>query len=344
MKNRLVVFLERQPKFGLWMEAVVLAVGIGWIDRVTSYEVSLVLFYSLPILLMVWFANRMSAVIIAMLCTGIWWWADWASGHMYTRGWHEVWQTLFGLIYFLLFIVGATMAKARIALLEHSRRLEQEIIRISEREQRRIGQDLHDGLCQYYAAVGCAAGSLKHTLEKEGSLAAKSASELEELIMKGVWEARNVARGLAPVENDQWGLQFALEELASSTGKLLDIHCRFFCDRAVFVFDSTCATQLYRIAQEAINNASRHGKATVVDIRLSSTNEDVTMVIEDNGCGIPQPLPRNGGMGLSIMQYRARIIDGHLDIVPRPGGGTTISITFQQQAPNTTQPTHEALN
>jgi len=344
MKNRLMEFLERQPKSWLWVEAIALSFVVGWVDYVTSYEVSFVLFYSLPILLMVWFADRTSAVVVALLCTIIWWWADQASGHLYTQGWHEVWQTLVGLAYFLLFIIGATTAKARIALLEHSRRLEQEIIRISEREQRRIGQDLHDGLCQYYAAVGCAAGSLKCNLEKEGSAAAKTAAELEELIMKGVWEARNVARGLAPVENDQWGLQFALEELAANTSKLLDIHCRLICDRAVFVFDGNCATQLYRIAQEAINNANRHGKATVVDIHLSSTEEKVVMVIEDNGCGLPQPLPRNGGMGLSIMQYRARIIGGHLDIVPRPEGGTTISINFQQKEPNNTQPTHEALN
>jgi signal transduction histidine kinase len=343
MKNRVMEFLERQPKSWLWVEAIGLALAVGWVDYITSYEVSFVLFYSLPILLMVWFADRASAVVIALLCSIIWWWADQASGHLYSQGWHEVWQTLVGLGYFLLFVVGATAAKARIALLEHARRLEQEIIRISEREQRRIGQDLHDGLCQYYAAVGCAAGSLKHNLEKEGSTAAKTAAELEELIMKGVWEARNVARGLAPVENDQWGLQFALEELAASTSKLLDIHCRLICDRAVFVFDSNSATQFYRIAQEAINNASRHGKATAVDIRLVSMGDNVTMVIEDNGTGIPSPLPPNRGMGLSIMQYRARIIGGHLDITPRPGGGTSISITFQQKSPNNIQPTHEAL-
>lgn len=335
LRYRLPEFFERQRKYWIWLESIVLALVVGIIDYATGYKISVVLFYSVPILFMVWFADRASAALVAVLCAIIWWWADQASGHPYSQGWHEIWETVVRLGYFLIFVVAGSAVKSRIELLEHSRRLEQEIIRISEREQRRIGQDLHDGLCQFYAAVGCAAASLKCSLEKQGSPAAKSAAEIEELIMKGVGQARSLARGLAPVDNDERGLQFALNELSRSMSKLLDIDCHLICDSPVSIFDSTRANHLYRIVQEAINNAIRHGKASTVTIRLSSEGGFVRLAIEDNGAGIPRPLPETEGMGLSIMQYRARMIGGQLEVAPRPEGGTIVACTFRQPPPNT---------
>ncbi|MDR3403125.1 MAG: sensor histidine kinase [Chthoniobacter sp.] len=342
MKARVLEFLERQPKRWLWVEAILLSCVVGFMDYYTGWEISVVLFYSLPILMMVWFADRVSAVFMALLCAIIWWWADEASGHPYTQGWHQIWETVVRLGYFLLFVVGGTAVKSRIELLERSRQLEREIIRISEREQRRIGQDLHDGLCQYYAAVGCAAGSLKCNLEKQGSPAAKSAAEIEELIMKGVTQARSLARGLAPVESEERGLQFALEDLALTTSKLQGIDCRLVCDGPISIFDNNRANHLYRIVQESINNATRHGEAKAITIRLSSEGESIRLVIEDDGTGIPQPVPETRGMGLSVMQYRARMIGGQLEVAPRPEGGTIVACSFQQKAP--TQPINDDGN
>ncbi|MEI9893529.1 MAG: sensor histidine kinase [Chthoniobacter sp.] len=342
MKSRVLDFLEHQSRHWLWVEAVLLALLVGCIDYGTGWEISVVLFYSLPILLMVWFADRFSAILMALLCALVWWWADEASGHPYTQGWHQIWETIVRLGYFLFFVVGGTAVKSRIELLEHSRQLEREIIRISEREQRRIGQDLHDGLCQYYAAIGCAAGSLKCTLEKQGSPAAKSAAEIEELIMKGVSQARSLARGLSPVENEEGGLQFALEDLALTTSKLLEIDCRLICDGPVAIFDNNRANHLYRIVQESINNANRHGKASTVLIRLSSAGEAIKLSIEDNGTGIAQAVPGSRGMGLSVMQYRARMIGGQLEVAPRPEGGTIVACSFHQTVPNST--THDDGN
>jgi len=334
MKTRVLEFLERQPRRWLWVESILLSFLVGFLDFYTGWEISVVLFYSLPILMMVWFADRLSAVFMALLCAIVWWWADEASGHPYTQGWHQIWETIVRLGYFLLFVVGGTAVKSRIELLEHSRQLEREIIRISEREQRRIGQDLHDGLCQYYAAVGCAAGSLKLNLEKLGSPAVKSAAEIEELIMKGVSQARSLARGLSPVESDERGLQFALEDLALTTSKLQSVDCRLVCDGPISIFDHNRANHLYRIVQESINNATRHGEAKAITIRLSSVGDSIRLVIEDNGTGIPRPLPQTRGMGLSVMQYRARMIGGQLEVAPRPEGGTIVACSFQQIAPN----------
>jgi signal transduction histidine kinase len=333
MRFRVLEFLERQPKRWLWAEVVALSLMVGLLDYATGYEISVVLFYSLPILLMVWLGDRTSAVFVALLCTMIWWGADEASGHPYARGWHQMWEMAVRLGYFLFFVVTGSAVKSRFELLKHARRLEQEIIRISEREQRRIGQDLHDGLCQYYAAVGCAAGSLRYSLEKQGSPAVKSAAEIEGLIMKGVEQARSLARGLSPVENEERGLQFALEELARSTSQLLRIDCRLIGDQPISIFDNTRANHLYRIVQEAINNAHRHGRASVIRIRLSSAGPSIQLRIEDNGTGIPQPLPETRGMGLSIMRYRARMIGGQLEVAPRAEGGTVVACSFEEKPP-----------
>ncbi|HSI15163.1 MAG TPA: ATP-binding protein [Chthoniobacter sp.] len=337
-RARVLVFLEHQPRSWLWTEAVVLTLVVGLLDYFTGYEVSVVLLYSVPILLIAWFADRTSATLMALFCAIVWWWADEASGHPYSQDWHQVWETVVRLGYFLFFVLTGTAVRSRIELLERSRRLEREIIRISEHEQRRIGQDLHDGLCQYYAAVGCAAGSLKLNLEKQGSPAATSAAEIEDLIMKGVGQARSLARGLAPVENEERGLQFALEDLAHTTSRLQSIDCRLVCDHPVSIFDNNCANHLYRITQEAINNATRHGKAGTIRIHLNCDEDSVRLVIEDNGSGIHQPPPGPPGMGMSIMQYRARMIGGELDVAPRPEGGTIVACTFQQKEPS---PTHD---
>jgi signal transduction histidine kinase len=332
-QSPLISFSSHQCKNWLiWSAAIALVFLVGVVDYQTGYEVSVVLFYSAPILLMVWFVDRISAVFIALLCTIVWWWVDEASGHHYTEEWYQIWETIVRLVYFLLFVVGGTAIKSRVELLERSQHLEQEILRISEREQQRIGQDLHDGICQYFAAIGCAAGSLKRNLEKQGATQAGRAGEIEELIMKGVAQTRSLARGLFPVENDEAGLQSALRELAANSTRLLNLQCTFESDSPAPIFDNVSATHLYRIAQESVSNASRHGKARHVAICLKATPREVSLSITDDGVGIPAELPRSKGMGLGIMRYRARVIEAQFEITPRPGGGTVARCFFTQDS------------
>jgi signal transduction histidine kinase len=321
--------LLRRPPL-LWVMAISLTLIVAALDYATGYEVSVVLFYSVPIQLIVWLGDRKSAVFMALWCTILWWWADEATGHHYSQVWHQIWETTVRLIYFLLFVIGGSAVKARIELLERARNLEREIIRISEHEQQRIGRDLHDGLCQYLAAVGCATGSLKRNLEKQEIPLSSRAGEIEELIRQGVTQARNLARGLFPVEDDEAGLQSALHELAVNSSQLMELHCAFECDTPVPVFDNVCATHLYRIAQESISNASRHGKARTATIRLSASDRKISLSVADDGVGLPTELGRKKGLGLGIMRYRARMMNGHFDISPRPGGGTIVSCSIDQ--------------
>src|SRR5262245_6569905 len=159
---------KKQSQARILGEMVLASLFIGAVDFVTGYQVSLFLFYGLPIFTTAWLCDRKQAFLMAILCGLIWWWADAAAGHLYVHNWLEAWETLMRLGFFV-FVAWAgsavrtksDVAKARIALLERSQQLEQEIVSISDNERRRIGQDLHDGLCQYLAALACAATSLR---------------------------------------------------------------------------------------------------------------------------------------------------------------------------------------
>ena len=325
MWDRLFELLERQPPACLWFEAIVSSLVVGFLDYVTGYEVSIVLFYSVPILLMVRFADQRAAVFMALLCSIIWWWADEASGHHYTTVWAQTWETGVRLAYFLLFVVGGSAIKSRLELLDHAHKLEHEIIRISEREQQRIGQDLHDGLCQYFAAVGCSAGIVKGRLERAGSPEAKAVAEIQQLVLDGVQQTRALARGLFPVQNDEWGLPSALTELAASTSRLLNLRCTFSSNASTVPIRNDCSTHLFRIAQEAVSNAARHGAAASTAIRLNIDDDELTLSIEDDGIGLSQSKPDQKGLGLTIMQYRARQMGGRIVFSPNPGTGSTVS-------------------
>jgi PAS domain S-box-containing protein len=184
--------------------------------------------------------------------------------------------------------------------------LEQEILLISEREKRRIGQDLHDGLCQELAA---AAFFLKASAQK---VARKNPAQAEELIKAAkivndnVGLARDLARGLHPIELSATGLTSALHELAFRSSQN-GITCRFNYPKPMRMRDESSALNLYRIAQEAVANALKHGKPSEIVIALSRKKKAVVLEVKDNGTGLAKK--RNPkGMGVHIMKYRAATI------------------------------------
>ncbi|PYS67111.1 MAG: sensor histidine kinase, partial [Acidobacteria bacterium] len=219
-------------------------------------------------------------------------------------------------------------SSARISLLEHTQKLEKQIIEVSEYEQQRIGRDLHDGLCQFLAAIGCAASSLKIDLKEQGlDKLATSASEIEKLLSDSVKQARDLSHGLVPVQLDDAGLPAALKELAASTSRLLPVKCTFASAGDTDASLNGKATHLYRIAQEAINNATKHGKAHKIDIRLSANTSATTLSIADDGIGFSKNGNANG-MGISIMRYRANLMEGELAIESGAKHGTIVSCTI----------------
>ena len=208
------------------------------------------------------------------------------------------------------------------------RELEEELLNISSNEQRRIGQDLHDGLCQHLAGVEFKTAALAKQLAHDPVKGGHAAS-IVELIRNGARQAWMLARGLSPVTLESHGLMSALRELTANSGKLFRITCRFDCPRPVLVPSNAVATHLYRIAQEAITNAVKHGHARSVVVSLSRTRSSATLAVADNGTGFPRDVRTVQGMGLRIMQYRADTIGATLTIERAKRKGTNVLCQFK---------------
>lgn len=209
------------------------------------------------------------------------------------------------------------------------KRLEKEILEISDLEQRRIGQGLHDGLCQHLAGIELMSEVLARNLKKQAIPAATQATKITEHLREAIAETRRLARGLSPVSLETNGLMSALQELVAAVEKLFSIECRFQCGEPVLVQDNSAATHVYRIAQEAINNAIRHGKAKTVIVTLTRQQDEARLIVTDNGVGLPKKLKNDAGMGLQIMKYRAGMIGATLEIKSPPGQGTTVTCMFK---------------
>ena len=213
--------------------------------------------------------------------------------------------------------------------LSAQRRLEQEVARASTLEQERIGQEIHDGLGQKLTALSMMAASLKRDLARRELPESGRLDELIEHLRAATEEARALSRGLAPVAVTGRGLAVALEKLAGDMQAASGIACRFEGDaqRQVEVESRTAAMQLYRIAQEAVHNAIRHGKPAAIRIRLARVGEGVELSVHDDGRGLRPDYDSDEGLGLRIMRYRAALIGGELSIDSAPEAGTLVRCT-----------------
>ena len=226
---------------------------------------------------------------------------------------------------------GRRMFTGIIRDISERRRLEQEILEISEQERRRIGQDLHDGLGQMLTGIGLITQNLAKKLKADSVPAADDLFEITELVKEADQHARGLARGLIPVELDAKGLAAALRRFVTHAERLFGVRCRFEELGTALLYDNTTATHLYRIVQESVNNAVKHGRAKRITIRLASGEDQIRVRIHDDGVGFPSRLPEQQGMGVRIMQHRARMIGGSLEIQRPPAGGTVIVCTVPRR-------------
>lgn len=214
--------------------------------------------------------------------------------------------------------------------LSEQRRLEREVLEISEDERRRFGRELHDGLGQQLTALEL----MSHTLARELKLAesplAESADEISKYTRRAITQTRRLAHGLAPVGLEAEGLMAALNDLAHLTSAA-GVHCDFQCDAPVSVHDPAAATHIFRIAQEAVNNALEHAKARHIILRLADRGDCVEFSVEDDGRGLPRASSKKPGMGLQVMHYRARLIGGLLRVHSRPGKGVQITCSLPKR-------------
>jgi len=211
---------------------------------------------------------------------------------------------------------------------DERKRLEAEIAGTIESERERLGQELHDGVVQELTGISMLLLVLAQTLTKSEPTHATEALRLCQMIENAHGHARDLAKSFYPVELEQHGLVVALEGIAQRTRQQFGISCVVQADPlATIPVKNPTSVQLFRIAQEAVRNVAKHAHATKILINLSKTGDAWQLTVKDNGIGLPDTESKNGGMGLRIMQYRARIIQGTLSVANADGGGVLVTCT-----------------
>jgi PAS domain S-box-containing protein len=208
------------------------------------------------------------------------------------------------------------------------KRMEKAILEISAREQRKIGRDLHDGLGQHLTGIAFMSKVLERKLAADGSPEAVEVEKIVRLVNEAIHKTRELARGLLPVVSDSDGLMSALKRWTGEVEDLFRIPCRFECSEPVRITDVNVATHLYHIAQEAVNNAIKHARATELIVSLGRPKGVGMLEVEDNGIGLPDERQGHAGLGLHIMSYRANMIGGSLELRRSVHGGTVVSCRF----------------
>jgi PAS domain-containing protein/DNA-binding NarL/FixJ family response regulator/two-component sensor histidine kinase len=206
--------------------------------------------------------------------------------------------------------------------------IERELLRVSDAEKNRIGSDLHDGLGQYLTGISCLSAALRDKLSSQSRSEAEEAATISSLVQEAIAQTRALARGLCPVQLETAGLDTALEDLTYQVQRLHGLDCRFVSSGPMPPCDSTVALHLYRIAQEAINNAVKHSGARTITVTLDFSKENKVLRIEDDGCGFDPEVKHSPSSGLQLMPYRAAMIGGTLTIVSKPSAGTQVECRF----------------
>jgi len=337
-----------RPRYQIELFCLALILLIGALDYEAGLDISLSPLYAAPIALAAWFVGPASAFALALFSIIYWIMGEAAAGAVY-YGWLApliscTMRAIFYAFYVLalarlsrLQVSLEALAEKRALLLSQEtakrQRLEREMLEISEREQRRIGQDLHDGLCQHLTGTALASQVLTERLSLQGNGEAAQAQRMVDLVEEAIVLARGMAKGLYPVEMRAEGLMQALEEFASTTSELFCIDCRFVCHSPVLIQDSPTATHLYRIAQEGVSNAIKHGKATEVTILLEEAENELRLVISDNGHGMA-PASKDRGLGLRIMADRAKMVGGTFQVGQAPSRGIELVCLVPQVVVN----------
>ena len=340
---------EKHPKALVLTACVLLVMVIGAVDYLTGYALFFSAFYLLPVALAAWFVGARFGIIICISSVAVWLAGDLAAGVNYSNWFVPVWNGAIALVVY--FVVVKTLVSLRrlqmelearvrqrtVALaneMEERARLEKELLKIGENAQRQIGHDLHDGLGQHLTATAFASQVLTGQLENKSAPEADSARQLVKMVEEAIQLTRTFARGLVPVEVEAEGLTDALQELVSTVSERFQIACEFECREPVRLNEAVSSTHLYRIAQEAITNAVKHGKAKFINVSLEKSGDQIILTITDDGLGLPENSSSGNGMGLRIMAHRAAMIGAtfHLERLPESGTRVTCKLPVEETA------------
>lgn len=229
----------------------------------------------------------------------------------------------------------AELVKSNQALQEEiieRKKVEKEILEIALKEQRRFGSQLHDGLCQELTGILMFAKGLTQKMEKENCLDIAELKKISDLINEAVGQARDTAHGLYPGELNGSSLMNMLNALVLKTEDLSKISCRFFCPQQVFVDENDIATHLYKIAQEGIGNAVKHGRPQAIEVSLIQNNGEMILTIKDDGVGFVYDPAGSKGIGLKIMKYRAHMMNASFQLKSNMPHGVVLTCSLKGTA------------
>jgi signal transduction histidine kinase len=336
---RIINFLTHRSKLWTMSVSLLLLAVVGLIDYQAGFERSWLVFYLLPVGLGTWFVGWRFGVIVCALSVAVWIIGDIEAGAVYSSPSVPIWNAGIAITSFLIVVsllhrlhlllsqLEDRIQQGTAALREEMKmreQLEKDVAEAAERESQRIGHELHDSLGQHLTATSLALQVLSTKLERESSPRSKDVDQAVEMVEQGIDLTRNIAKGLFPLELEGEGLAAALRELSTVTGRTHNVVCQFQCDPSVRPSDSITATHLYRIAQEAVTNAIKHGHVSRIVVELFRNDGNLTLSIKDNGVGLPAALPEGRGIGLRIMSSRAGMIGGVLSVKNQAEGGAIV--------------------
>jgi signal transduction histidine kinase len=336
-------YLERCPRLLLSLVGLAFLALIGIVDYLTGFEISFSVFYLLGIAFGTWFVGRGFGFGMSILSAIVGQVGDFAAGAQYSSLFVPIWNVLilagfYFIVVWLLSNLRASQKQLEDKVLQRTQsltreiaereRLEKEILEVSEREQRRIGHDLHDSVCQHWAVTAMAGQVLNEKLAAKALAEAADAREIVKLAENGITLTRNLAHGISPAEMETEGLVNAFHEFTANISKMFKVRCAFECEAPPAIDNTTITTHLYRIGQEAVQNAVRHAKPGQIIISLASRKDRIELTIEDDGVGLPDDWQKHRGLGTRIMAHRAAMLSGTFSIEPNPTGGTFVKCSI----------------
>ncbi|HEY4264369.1 MAG TPA: ATP-binding protein [Micropepsaceae bacterium] len=329
-----------------------LVLVIGMVDYLSGWQVSWAAFYVYPVAIAAWYVSARWAYGLSLLSVLLFTAGDVAAGFQFLSWVILVWNALTRLIFNAIVIellvhVRSLTHGLEMRVMERTidlrkeiaerERLERELLEVGARERRQLGFDLHDGLCQHLTGTALAVQVLKEKLTHKGAPESAEAAKAVDLIEDGIALSRKLAKGLQPVEMHAGGLMQALQEFAAATAELFKVSCRFECDAPLLLSDVSTADHLYHLAREATMNAIKHGRAKNIVIALEERDEGSFLAVTDDGSGIPDPLPKNRGIGLTIMAQRAKLIGASFAIQATTPQGTVVVCCLPDALPKAEQ-------
>lgn len=317
-------------------------IAIG--DKLTGIEISLTLFYVVPVAIAAWFCGLGAGLFAAMCCAIAALISQYLDEPKDPRIAILFWNTgmrlgVFMLVAILLAIIRNNRDNLRVAVEDKTRLLRQEIaerkqterefFRLIQRHRDAVAFELHDGLAQFLTAVAMKTKRIERQLNDGCSPHREPVQEIVKLLNRAVGQTREIAHGLSPMEGVASELFSAVRRLASDTEKTFGVRCETRSSHAQLRYSNDTNVHLFRIVQQSIDNALSHGHAKSIQITFEQDERDLRLTIKDDGDGFDPATVSRDGLGLRTMALRADIIDGHLDVFSQRGQGTRIQVTAE---------------